>query len=156
MIKSKIDINEIEIGTFDFHTRALEEDEKKYYGIFISHSSLDNDDFLYPLRDEMRARGLHPLCDRDFLSGGENYQVKIESVLNCYAAVIIITENSIGSNWVNYEMGILAGRGIPIYLWDPNSILTLENPKYREYINLHFVCLNTHKVPNIRLFLCVF
>ena len=138
MINSKIDMNEIEVGAFDFHTRALEEDEKKYYGIFLSHSSKDNDDFLYPLRDEMRARGLHPLCDRDFLSGGENYQVKIESMLNCYAAVIIITKNSIDADWVNYEMGILAGRGIPIYLWDPKGILSLENTKYREYINLHF------------------
>ncbi len=138
MINSKIDINEIEVGTFDFHTRALEEDEKKYYGIFISHSSRDNDEFLYPLRNAMRDKGLHPLCDRDFLSGGENYQIKIESMLNCYAAVIIITENSIGSDWVNYEMGILAGRGIPIYLWDPNGILTVENEKFREYVNLHF------------------
>jgi len=145
IIKSKIDLTEKESGAFDFHTRALEENEKKYYGIFISHSSKDNDKYLYPLRDAMLKAELYPLCDRDFLSGGENYQMKIESMLNCYAAVIIITENSIKSNWVNYEMGILAGRGIPVYLWDPKNILSPKNKKYRDFINLHFEkCLPAH------------
>ncbi len=136
--KLKIDLNEKESGTFDFHTRALEENEKKFYGIFISHSNKDNDNYLFPLRNEMLKRELYPLCDRDFLSGGENYQTKIESMLNCYAAVIIITENSINSNWVNYEMGILAGREIPIYIWDPKGLLTKSNEKFRDYVNLHF------------------
>ena len=90
MIKSKIDINEIESGAFDFHTRALEENEKKYYGIFISHSSCDNENYLYPLRDEMRKRGLHPLCDRDFLSGGENYQIKIAFQKEKYFQILFL------------------------------------------------------------------
>ena len=55
-------------GDFNFIARPLEEAEKKYYGIFISHANKDNEEFLYPLLDEMRKQNLHPLCDRDILS----------------------------------------------------------------------------------------
>ena len=65
-------------GSFEFSTRCLEEDEKKFYGIFISHSSADNEKYLYPLREAMMSKGLHPLCDRDFLEGGDDYQSLIE------------------------------------------------------------------------------
>ncbi len=133
----KLNPNEKMIGDFDFFTRALEEDEKKYYGIFISHSSKDNEKYLYPLRNAMKDRDLHPLCDRDFLSGGDDFQKKIESMLDCYAAVIIITRDALRSNWVNYEMGILTAKGTPIYLWDPESILNYDDKDAREFLNLH-------------------
>lgn len=112
------------LGEFVFTTRQLEESEKKYYGVFISHASADNDQYLYPLRDAMQARGIYTLCDRDFLAGGDDFQSKIESTLDCYAAVIILTRDSLLSQWVNYEIGFLAGRDIPIYLWDPTGILS--------------------------------
>ena len=134
---SKINLYEEEGGDFDFYVRPLEEEEKKFYGVFISHSSLDNDKYLFPLRNAMLARDMHPLCDRDFLLGGDNYQIKIEDTLNCYAGVIIITKNSIKKNWVNYELGMLSGRGIPVYLWDPENILSYDNEEFRAFINLH-------------------
>ena len=64
----QINLRERESGSFNFATRPLEEDEKKFYGIFISHASADNDDYLFPRRTRMLERGLYPLCDRDFLS----------------------------------------------------------------------------------------
>ena len=115
------------MGNFDFSTRLLEECEKKYYGIFISHANDDNE-YLYSLRDAMLEKNLYPLCDRDILAGGDDFQAKIESALDCYAAVIIITPASLRSNWVNYEMGILSGKRIPIFLWDPEDVLNRENP----------------------------
>ena len=123
------------LGDFDFTTRRLEEDEKKLYGIFISHSSRDNDAYLFPLRDAMRARDMHPLCDRDFLSGGDDYQMRIEKTLDCYAAVIIMTESSLNSGWVHYEIGFLSGRGIKIYLWDPTGLFLPENRGKRAEID---------------------
>ena len=33
-------------GDFNFIARPLEEAEKKYYGIFISHANKDNEEFL--------------------------------------------------------------------------------------------------------------
>ncbi len=122
-----LDIRATTLGDFDFTTRTLDPDEKKYYGIFISHSSADNDEHLYPLRDAMLARGMHPLCDRDFLSGGDDFQLRIEKTLDCYAAVIILTRSSLRSHWVNYEMGILSGRDIPIYIYDPEGLFSLES-----------------------------
>ena len=133
----KINLFEREGGNFNFLTRPLEEEEKKYYGVFISHSSWDNDEYLYPLREEMHRRGLYPLCDRDFLMGGDQFQMKIEKTLDCYAAVIIITERSLESDWVNYEIGILTGRGIPVYLYDPKGVLDYSNEKYHKYADFH-------------------
>lgn len=122
-----LSIKSTQTGDFDFSTRRLEENEKKLYGIFISHASVDNDEYLFPLRNAMKERELHPLCDRDFLSGGDEFQMKIEKTLDCYAAVIIVTEASLRSNWVNYEIGFLSGRGIKIYLWDPTGLFLPAN-----------------------------
>lgn len=110
-------------GDFIFTARLLEDVERKYYGIFISHSNKDNKEYLEPLLAAMRAQSLHPLCDRDILSGGDDYQRKIESYLDCYAGVILVTENSLRSNWVNYEMGIFAGHGTKVFLYDPKNLL---------------------------------
>ncbi len=128
-----LDLRGSTVGDFDFSTRCLQPDEKKYYGIFISHASADNEDYLYPLRDAMLKMNMYPLCDRDFLSGGDDFQSKIESNLDCYAAVVIITPSSLASNWVNYEMGILSSRGIPLFLWDPTGLLHLSRDERNEH-----------------------
>lgn len=111
-------------GDFNFSVRPLEETEKKYYGIFISHSSKDNEAYLEPLLEAMRRENLYPLCDRDILSGGDDFQKTIESYLDCYAGVVIVTEDSLKSDWVNYEMGIFAGQNTRVFLYDPQNLLT--------------------------------
>ena len=111
-------------GDFNFTVRPLEDAEKKYYGIFLSHSSKDNETYLDPLLAAMREQNLHPLCDRDILSAGDDFQKTIESYLDCYAGVIIITENSLKSDWVNYEIGIFAGQNTRVFLYDPENLLT--------------------------------
>lgn len=110
-------------GDFNFVARPLEESEKKYYGIFVSHASKDNEEYLEPLLDAMRKEHLYPLCDRDILSGGDDFQKIIESYLDCYAGVVLITENSLKSNWVNYEIGIFAGHNTRVFLYDPKNLL---------------------------------
>ncbi len=110
-------------GDFNFIARPLENEERKYYGIFISHSSKDNEKYLFPLMEAMRENNLHPLCDRDILSGGDDYQKIIESYLDCYAGVILITKDSLKSNWVNYEIGIFAGNNTRVFLYDPEDLL---------------------------------
>ncbi len=137
-----LDLKGSNIGEFDFYTRRISEEEKKFYGIFISHSSKDNEKYLYPLRDAMIKAGLYPLCDRDFLSGGDEYQKEIEKALDCYAAVIILTPASLLSDWVNYEIGFLSGRGKQIFIWDAEGIFSPksrdENNIYNELYNNHF------------------
>ena len=118
-----LEANGSRLGKFNFLTRTLEKNERKFYGIFISHSSKDTSTYLKALCEAMKEAELYPLCDRDFLTGGDDYQNKIENALDCYAAVIIVTESSLRSHWVNYEIGFLTGLGIPIYLWDPKGVL---------------------------------
>ena len=121
--------NSSRLGNFDFRTRPLDEKEKKFYGIFISHSSKNNDEYLNPLRTAMLQAQLYPLCDRDFLRGGVDYKSEIENALDCYAAVIIVTKESLLSHWVHYEIGFLSGMNIPIYVWDPKRVLSPKNEK---------------------------
>ena len=47
-------------GDFNIIARPLEDAERKYYGIFISHSSKDNEEYLLPLLDAMRENNLEP------------------------------------------------------------------------------------------------
>ena len=123
-------------GTFKLNAYLPTEEERRLFGIFVSHSSKDND-YLTSLTDAMTARGLNPIYDRDFLFAGDRFQEKIEKCLNCYAGVVIVTEHSLSSDWVNYELGYFAGQGIPIVLWDPNGILSLENVDH-DVLNSHF------------------
>lgn len=125
-------------GNFDFYTRLLVEDEKKYYGVFISHSNFDQHekDLLKNLQDTMVSKGIYTLCDKDFIRGGDDYQKKIENALDCYCAVVILTKNSIKSDWVNYEMGYLRGKGKKIYIWDTENLFSKENRDKDASLNL--------------------
>ncbi|MBQ9782667.1 MAG: TIR domain-containing protein [Clostridia bacterium] len=114
---------------FDFYTRLLKEEEKKFYGIFISHSNATEKDInlLTSLRNAMSEKDIYTLCDKECIKGGDDFQAKIENALDCYGAVVIITENSIRSSWVHYEVGYLKGRGKEVYVWDPEHLLSLKN-----------------------------
>ncbi len=125
-------------GDFDFFTRLLIEEEKKFYGVFISHSNFDQTekDLLKHVQDSMESKGLYTLCDKDFIRGGDDYQEKIENALDCYTAVVVLTKNSIASDWVNYEMGYLSGKGKTVYVWDTENLFSKENRDKNPSINL--------------------
>lgn len=115
-------------GKFNLSTHLPTEAEKRLFGIFISHSNKEYDNgFLNQLSEAMIANHLNPIYDRDFLEGGQYFQDRIEQCLNCYAGVVIVTENSLRSDWVNYEIGYFSGLGMPIVLWDPDDVLSLEH-----------------------------
>ncbi len=116
-------------GDFDFYTRLLKEEEKKFYGIFISHSNATAKDLelLNSLRQALSEKEIYTLCDKECIKGGDDFQAKIEDALDCYGAVVIITESSIRSNWVNYEVGFLKGRGKEVYVWDPYNLFSSKN-----------------------------
>lgn len=125
-------------ASFDFTTRLLKEEEKKYYGIFISHSNATQKDLdlLNALRQAMSTNDIYTLCDKECIKGGDDFQAKIEDALDCYGAVVIVTENSIRSSWVNYEIGFLKGRGKEVYVWDPDNLLALENRQTDETLKM--------------------
>ena len=92
-------------------------------GVFISHAGRDRKE-LDSLVSLMKKEGLHPLCDVEGVGAGERFQDMIEWMLRCRAAVLLLTEDSLNSDWVEYELGFLAGRGTPIFIWDPKKILS--------------------------------
>ncbi len=129
----------IELG-FDFYTRLLKEDEKKFYGIFISHSNATQKDLdlLDGLRQALSEREIYTLCDKECIKGGDDFQAKIEDALDCYGAIVIITENSLRSSWVHYEVGYLKGRGKDVYVYDPDGLLSSKNRETDENLKLAY------------------
>ena len=124
-------------GNFKLSTHLPTEEEKLLFGIFISHSNREKDlSYLDELAEKMRNAGMNPIYDRGFLLGGDLFQDRIRQCLNCYAAVVIISENSLNSDWVNYEVGYFSGLGMPVVLWDPENILSLERGD-SELLNSH-------------------
>lgn len=112
----------------EFDVRKFTEKEEKSFGIFISHSNnpYDLEQYLYPLSKQMESEGLRPVYDRLFLNQGDDFKKKIFKYIASYAAVIIITKNSLKSTWVNFELGRFTGQNIPIFLYDPENLLENE------------------------------
>ena len=106
-------------------TRPPSNEEKRLFGIFISHSN-KNLEMVKKLVYYMEDQGLIPIYDKQFLEGGQDYLLRIQKCLKCYAGVIAVTKDALESNWVSYECGYLRSLGMPVYLWDPDGVFTLE------------------------------
>ncbi|MBE6629689.1 MAG: TIR domain-containing protein [Ruminococcaceae bacterium] len=106
-------------------TRPPSKDEKRLFGIFISHS---NEDLarVKSLVAYMKSQKLIPIYDKQFLKGGQDYLLRIQKCLKCYAGVLVVTKNALNSDWVSYECGYLRSLGMPVYLWDPDGVFTLD------------------------------
>ncbi len=115
---------------YKFKLQALppDKDEQKLFGIFISHSSADTA-YVKELDKKMRAVNIYPIQDGDFIHGGQNFHDRIRECIRCYGCVIVVTENSLASDWVHYECGYFSQSGNPVILWDPKDILSLRAPE---------------------------
>ena len=120
-------------------TRPPTENENNLFGIFISHSNNIVDfELVKKLAAKMKKSGLFPLYDKDFLEGGQDYLLRIQNCLKCYAGVVVVSKNSLNSDWVNYECGYMRSLGIPIYLWDPHNTFMLNKKRAdRDLFNTH-------------------
>ena len=103
--------------------RVSQSNENLQNGVFISHATEDRS-HLDDLIKVMKQEGLHPLYDVDGVGAGDRFQEAIERMLRCRAAILLLTEDSLNSDWVEYELGFLAGRGTPILIWDPTRLLS--------------------------------
>lgn len=123
----------------EFNVKKFTEKEEKSFGIFISHSNnqFDLDNYLFPLSKKMEETGLQPIYDRMFLSQGDDFKKKIFKYIASYAAIIIISRNSLNSSWVNFELGRFTGQDIPIFIFDPENIL--DSSSKNEYPSLSYL-----------------
>ena len=78
------------------------------YIVFISHSSHD----LWianQIAKEVKALGAEPWLDKKDLEGGDILQeVIIDGIRACREAIVLISPNSITSQWVAFEIGVVA------------------------------------------------
>ena len=118
------------LGNFCIDIVKLTE-EKNIFSVFISHAGADTER-VKRLEDKMREKFLLPLYDVKYIDGGQAFHPKIHKMMrSCSAAVVLITEKSLSSGWVSYEIGFLTRLGKRIFLYDIDNVLkaTVTTPE---------------------------
>lgn len=86
-----------------YERHILTMDIKKGINVFISHSSKDKK-FVNILYAELAFNGYFPWLDEREIKGGESIPRKIqEGLTNSDYVLVILSKNSVKSNWVNEE-----------------------------------------------------
>lgn len=81
------------------------------YVVFISHSSKESW-VARQLAKEVKAAGGASWVDVNVLAGGDDFQDEIlEAIRTCSEAIVLISPNSVNSQWVSYEIGAVAVQG---------------------------------------------
>jgi hypothetical protein len=81
------------------------------YTVFVSHSSKDNW-IAGQIAKEVRALGGEAWVDLNKLRGGDAFEEDIlTAIRDCTEAVVLISSNSVNSQWVSYEIGAVAVQG---------------------------------------------
>ena len=112
-------------------TRKLNKEEKKEFGVFISHSN-DNDLFKTVCKAFEEAE-IDYLVDKQIEIASLDFASEIKKLIyKCKCAVVVITEGALKSSWVNFEIGMLAGKDKKIFLYDPNHLLDKQETYHME------------------------
>lgn len=107
----------------------LSENEKKEFGVFVSHSN-DSDMFL-KVCEAFEKAGISHLVDKQIEIGSLNFADEIKRLIDTSRfAVVVITEGALASSWVNFEIGLLSGEHKRIILFDPDNLIGKMPQKY--------------------------
>lgn len=81
------------------------------YAVFISHSSKESW-IARQMAKEVKALGAVPWVDVNDLQAGDDFQMRIlEAIRNCTEAIILVSPNSVSSQWVSFEIGAVVVQG---------------------------------------------
>ncbi len=104
------------------NTHPLDFEEKKAFGVFISHSN-DSEVFKDVCKALEEANVPH-LVDKQIKIASMDFASEIKQLIDkCKLAIVVITAGALQSSWVNFEIGMLAGEGKRVLLYDPAHLL---------------------------------
>jgi len=84
--------------------------------VFVSHVSEDEARIRESVIGEFVAQGIPYFLSDEDIAPGEDWLDRLEqAITRASCGVVVLTENSLGSEWVWYEAGLLEGLGKPIY-----------------------------------------
>jgi uncharacterized protein YjbI with pentapeptide repeats len=90
--------------TFITYLDSLKNNPIEYYSCFLSYSSKD-DDFARRLYNDLQARGIRTWFAPEDLKIGDRFRVRIDESIRVHdKLVLILSENSIASDWVETEV----------------------------------------------------
>lgn len=102
--------------------RTLNEEEKKEFGVFVSHSN--DSDLFKTVCSAFEEAGVPHLVDKQIAIASLNFADEIKQLIDkCKCAVVAVTEGALKSSWVNFEVGMLFGEGKKVFLYDPQHLL---------------------------------
>ena len=137
----------------------LREDEIGQWGVFISHSG-NSDMQIQTLCTAFDQAGIRYLWDQQISLGAKNFADEIYSMIyKCSCAVVVINQQALHSQWVNFEVGLLDGLGKRIFLYDQEQLLSKLNYRYHydkfcpAYTNIEAL---TEAIQNIKMFYPLF
>jgi len=77
------------------------------YDVFLSHSSKDKEEYVYALRDQLKALECDVWLDEDNILTGESILDEVKrGVMDSLCVVLILTQNFFESNWTSLELGL--------------------------------------------------
>lgn len=82
------------------------EDSAKIPKVFVSHASADKERFVLPFAEKLRAAGINAWVDQWEMLPGDSVIEKIweEGLKACDAFVVVLSEESLSSRWVQEEL----------------------------------------------------
>ena len=135
---------------YELEFKKFGDAENGLFGVFVSHSNAPRDSkLLHELDVFAKSQQVHLVYDRMFLKAGDDFRLQIHRYANCNAAIVLLTKNSVESAWVNYEIGMLHSKNIPVFLYDPDGVTEKSCYQY-DYQIKQFLPAFTRKEDVIR------
>lgn len=150
--------------------RALEEDydedrrqarrslrgSDKSYDVFISHASEDKNDFVRPLADGLRSRGLEVWYDEFTLKIGDSLRRSIDKGLSQSSyGIVVLSKSFLSKDWPQYELDGLVtkeiGRGkfiLPIWHKITKEEVISYSPSIADRVAINTALLTTSEIAN--------
>jgi len=92
---------------------APQDDDGRYFDVFISHASDDKEEVVRPLANALQSGGLRVWFDEFELKIGDSLRQKIDKGLaRSRFGVVVLSQSFLTKGWTNYELDGLVTRAV--------------------------------------------